>query len=84
MQGAPSDISDMRDRFEDMERNLSRKVQHGNNSDKLESIEKDVDHLMGRGETSDVSGVPTMVRNHLDATIVVEQTFFFFKISDRL
>ena len=54
----------MRDRFEDMERrNLSRKVQHGNNSDKLESIEKDVDHLMGRGETSDVSGVPTMV-NH--------------------
>ena len=74
MQGAPSDISDMRDRFEDMERNLNRKAQHGNSSDKLESIEKDVDHLMGRGETSDVSGVPTMVKTN--SIILMDYIFF--------
>ena len=29
--------------------------------DRIESLEKDVDHIMSRGETSNVSGVPTLV-----------------------
>merc|ERR1711978_187121 len=41
---------------------MKRKSQQGNSSDKLDSMEKDLDHLMGRGETSDISGVPTMPR----------------------
>ena len=30
--------------------------------EKLETIENDVNHIMGRGETSDVSGIPTLNR----------------------
>ena len=31
-------------------------------NEKMEAIENDVNHIMGRGETSDVSGVPTLNR----------------------
>ena len=30
--------------------------------ERLESLETDVNHIMGRGETSDVSGIPTLNR----------------------
>ena len=53
----------MRDRFEDIERDMKKRAQQQGTDDKLDSMEKDLDHLMGRGETSDISGVPTMVQN---------------------
>ena len=28
----------------------------------METLENDVNHIMGRGETSDVSGIPTLSR----------------------
>ena len=31
-------------------------------NEKLESLETDVNHIMGRGETSNVSGIPTLNR----------------------
>lgn len=31
-------------------------------NERLESLETDVNHVMGRGETSDVSGIPTLGR----------------------
>ena len=55
----------MRDRFEDIERDMKKRAQQQGTDDKLDSMEKDLDHLMGRGETSDISGVPTMVTKML-------------------
>ena len=68
-QGAPNDISDMRDRFEDIERDMKKRAQQQGTDDKLDSMEKDLDHLMGRGETSDISGVPTMVQQKILLTL---------------
>ena len=31
-------------------------------NERLETLEGDVNHVMGRGETSDVSGIPTLNR----------------------
>lgn len=62
-QGAPTEIFDMRERMQDVEREVSmsgkdRKVA----GERLDNLEKDMDHIMGRGETSDVSGIPTINR----------------------
>ena len=41
-------------------------------SERLESLEADVNHVMGRGETSDVSGIPTLNR-HVAQTYSLEE-----------
>merc|ERR1719266_1853944 len=62
-QGAPTEIFDMRERMMDIERDFK-----GSNKDRkltqerLEALEGDVNHVMGRGETSNVSGIPTLNR----------------------
>jgi len=62
-QGAPTEIFDMRERMMDIERDFK-----GSNKDRritqerLESLEQDVNHVMGRGETSGISGIPTLNR----------------------
>ena len=61
-QGAPSDINDINQRFYDLERQNDRKSKDkASHEDRIENLEKDMDHIMGRAETSNVSGVPTMV-----------------------
>ena len=61
-QGAPNDITDMKEKFYDLERQSQRKSNDkASHEERIENIEKDVDHIMARGETSNVSGVPTMV-----------------------
>ena len=61
--GAPSDITDMKERFEDIEKDMTKKSKDKQGtSERLDSIEKDLNHLMGRGDTSNVSGIPTVVR----------------------
>ena len=44
---------------------MKKRAQQQGTDDKLDSMEKDLDHLMGRGETSDILGVPTMVTKML-------------------
>ena len=61
-QGAPNDITDMKEKFYDLERQSQKKANDkATHEERIENLEKDVDHIMGRGETSNVSGVPTMV-----------------------
>ena len=70
-QGAPSDINEINQRFYDLERQNDRKSKDKvSHEDRIENLEKDMDHIMGRAETSNVSGVPTMV-------IMVFQIFNF-------
>ena len=53
----------MKERFYDLERqNQTKSKDKSSHEDRIESLEKDVDHIMSRGETSNVSGVPTLVR----------------------
>ena len=53
----------MKERFYDLEReNQTKSKDKSSHEDRIENLEKDVDHIMSRGETSNVSGVPTLVR----------------------
>ena len=44
---------------------MKRKSRDKQDGDRLDALEKDLQHVMGRGETSDVSGIPTMVSAQL-------------------
>jgi len=69
--GAPSDIGDIRDRMEDLERDVSKKVSNvggGAASGDVESMRKDLDKILGRDEhgTAQVEGIPTLARLQTD------------------
>jgi len=69
--GAPSDIGDIRDRMEDLERDVSKKVSGvggGASSGDVESMRKDLDKILGRDEhgTAQVEGIPTLARLQTD------------------
>jgi len=60
---APTEIFEMKEKIMDFERefkgtNKERKL----TKERLEALETDVNHVMGRGETSNVSGIPTLER----------------------
>ena len=56
------DISDMRDRMIDIEQNFKRNSREKESTtERLESIEKDLNQVMGRDETSDATGTPSIV-----------------------
>ena len=67
--GAPTDIGDLRDRIDDVERDVSKNAGGGGgggaNSEDLEAIRKDLDKILGRDEsgTAEVDGIPTLVLN---------------------
>ena len=49
--------------MQDVEREFKASVKDRKHvNERMEVIENDVNHIMGRGETSDVSGVPTLNR----------------------
>ena len=63
--GAPTDIGDLRDRLDDVERDVSKNGGGGGgaNSEDMEAIRKDLDKILGRDEagTAEVDGIPTLV-----------------------
>ena len=64
--GAPTDIGDLRDRIDDVERSASKSGGGGGggaNSEDLEAMRKDLDKILGRDEagTAEVEGIPTLV-----------------------
>ena len=65
--GAPTDIGDLRDRVEDIERGMSKGGGAGGvseaSSEDLKAIRKDLDKILGRDEmgTAEVEGIPTLV-----------------------
>ena len=68
--GAPTDIGDLRDRIDDIERDVSKNAGGGGgggaNSEDLEAMRKDLDKILGRDEagTAEIDGIPTLVCNH--------------------
>ena len=79
-QGAPSDINDINQRFYDLERQNDRKSKDkASHEDRIENLEKDMDHIMGRAETSNVSGVPTMVTTIYKRFLAFRYLDDFFK-----
>ena len=83
---APTEIFEMKEKIMDFERdfkgaNKERKI----TKERLESLETDVNHVMGRGETSNVSGIPTLDRllNDIDevkgSNKKVKTDFYEFK-----
>jgi len=70
--GAPTDIGDLRDRVEDVERGLAKKADGGGGgtaaSEDLENMRKDLDKILGRDEigTAEVDGIPTLTRLQTD------------------
>ena len=56
------DISDMRDRMVDIEQNFKRTSREKEAvSERLNSMEKDLNQIMGRDEASDALGAPSIV-----------------------
>ena len=83
---APTEIFEMKEKIMDFERdfkgaNKERKL----TKERLEALETDVNHVMGRGETSNVSGIPTLDRllNDIDevkgSNKKVKADFYDFK-----
>ena len=83
---APTEIFEMKEKIMDFERdfkgaNKERKL----TKERLEALETDVNHVMGRGETSNVSGIPTLDRllNDIDevkgSNKKVKTEFYDFK-----
>lgn len=67
--GAPTDISDLRDRIEDIERDAVKSKSgagQANQSD-LEAMRRDLNKILGRDEsgTAEVDGIPTLVSVNL-------------------
>ena len=61
-QGAPMDISDMRDRMIDIEQNFKRSAREKEaNNDRLNDVEKDLNQILGRDETGEATGTPSIV-----------------------
>ena len=64
--GAPTDIADLQDRIEDIERSAAKAQSAGasaNQSD-VEAMRKDLNKILGRDEagTAEVDGIPTLVQ----------------------
>jgi len=69
--GAPTDIGDLRDRMDDIERDVSKSAGGGGlgaNSEDFAAIRKDLDKILGRDEagTAEVEGIPTLTRLQTD------------------
>eukprot|EP00090_Calanus_glacialis_P000735 TRINITY_DN10508_c0_g1_i1.p1 TRINITY_DN10508_c0_g1~~TRINITY_DN10508_c0_g1_i1.p1 ORF type:complete len:731 (-),score=252.70 TRINITY_DN10508_c0_g1_i1:1342-3315(-) len=70
--GAPTDIGDLRDRIDDIERDVSKNAGGGGgggaNSEDLEAMRKDLDKILGRDEagTAEIDGIPTLTRLQTD------------------
>ena len=67
--GAPTDISDLRDRIEDIERDAvkSKTGAGAANQSDLEAMRRDLNKILGRDEsgTAEVDGIPTLVSINL-------------------
>ena len=64
--GAPTDISDLRDRIEDIERDAVKAKSGGGstaNQSDMEAMRRDLNKILGRDEsgTAEVDGIPTLV-----------------------
>lgn len=62
LQGAPMDISDMRDRMLDIEQNF-KKSNRANEGvfERIDKIENDVNNILGRSVASNATGTPSIV-----------------------
>ena len=55
-------MTDMKERMVDMERDFKKYSKEKSNlQERLDALDRDMDHIMGRRDTSDVSGIPTIV-----------------------
>merc|ERR1712029_1170795 len=69
--GAPTDISDLRDRIEDVERDAVKAKSGGGasaNQTDVDAMKRDLDKILGRDEagTAEVDGIPTLTRLQAD------------------
>ena len=73
----------MKERFYDLERqNQTKSKDKSSQEDRIESLEKDVDHIMSRGETSNVSGVPTLVSLKNTSFCLIEHIYRYKYINE--
>ena len=63
--GSTSDVSDLRDRVEDIERSLSKSQGSSANESDVTAIRKDLDKILGinGSDSALVDGIPTLVNN---------------------
>ena len=66
MSGAPTDISDLRDRMDDIERDAFKSKSGGDssaNQSDVDAMKRDLNKILGRDETgtAEVDGIPTLV-----------------------
>ena len=63
--GAPTDMSDLRDRIEDIERDAVKAKSGGGsaNQSDMDAMRRDLNKILGRDEsgTAEVDGIPTLV-----------------------
>jgi len=69
--GAPTDISDLRDRIEDIERDAVKAKSGGGstaNQSDMEAMRRDLNKILGRDEsgTAEVDGIPTLTKLQTD------------------
>ena len=68
--GAPTDISDLRDRVEDIERAAAKSGTGGAqpNQDDLDAMRRDLNKILGRDEigTAEIDGIPTLTKLQTD------------------
>ena len=66
--GAPTDMSDLRDRIEDIERDAVKAKSGGGsaNQSDMDAMRRDLNKILGRDEsgTAEVDGIPTLVIVH--------------------
>ena len=82
--GAPTDIADLQDRIEDIERSAAKAQSAGasaNQSD-VEAMRKDLNKILGRDEagTAEVDGIPTLV--HIIFIIQCSEKFWLILYYD--
>ena len=68
--GAPTDISDLRDRVEDIERAAAKSGSNGAqpSQDDLDAMRRDLNKILGRDEigTAEIDGIPTLTKLQTD------------------
>ena len=84
--GAPTDIADLQDRIEDIERSAAKAQSAGasaNQSD-VEAMRKDLNKILGRDEagTAEVDGIPTLV--HIIFIIQCSEKFWLILYDDSI